>query len=189
MNIFWLHQNPETNAVLYNDQHCIKIILEITQVLFTALHLHDAPNWQAKLSQIYKPTHKGHPITLWVAEDPQNFLTALFFGTMLCAEYTKRRHKTHKCERLLREMLSVVPTTPIVVPWKPTTARAQAFPNCTPVPLCMDPEFHVQHDGEPHLFDSYIRYYTHKKLRFDSGRIATWSNGVPSIFQSAYSQL
>jgi len=158
-------------------------------VLFTALHSHDTPGWQSKLSQIYKPTHKGHPITLWVAEHPQNFLTALFFGTMLCAEYTKRRHRTHKCERLLRELVSVVPTTPRVVPWKPTTVRAHAFPNCTPVPLCMAPEFHVTHNGEPNLFDSSVRYYTHKKLRFDSGRIATWSNGVPSIFQYAYSQL
>ena len=189
MNIFWLHPSPKTNAAWYNDQHCVKIILEITQVLFTALHTHNEPDWQSKLSQIYRPTHKGHPITLWVTEHPENFKKALLFAKILCTEFTKRRNKYHKCERLLHEMLEVVPTTPMAVEWKPTTVRAQAFRNCTPVPLCMDVSYHVTYQGKPHLFDSYIRYYTDKKLKFESGRLATWSHGVPRIFQSAYSQL
>ena len=188
MNIFWLSLHPEQNAALYNDQHCVKIILEITQVLFAALHTHGAPNWQDHLDKIYKATHLCHPVTLWTLESPQNFLTVLFFGITLCAEFTRRRHKTHACERLLVQMLRVAPTTPRPVTWKKACVRATAFKNCTPVPLCMDPAFHVYMDGKPDLVASYRNYYVRTKMRFTSGRMSTYKQGVPVLFADAYNE-
>ena len=36
MNIFFLSLNPVTCAMMYCDQHVIKILLEIVQMLYTA---------------------------------------------------------------------------------------------------------------------------------------------------------
>ena len=189
MNIFFLHRNPQLCVEWYNDQHCVKIILEIAQLLFTALHAHDDPGWQDGFDKVYKPTHSKHPMTLWVTEHPQNFLTALFLGLELCYEYTSRRKRTHKCQALLEHMLRRVPSHPKAVEWKADTVRADAFTNCTPVPLCMPVEYHVYVDGQADLFASYVEYYKQRKLRFDSGRMATWACPIPSVFAEPYAAL
>ena len=36
MNIFFLSMNPEELAYMYCDQHVIKILLEICQMMYTA---------------------------------------------------------------------------------------------------------------------------------------------------------
>ena len=176
-------------AALHNDQHCIKMILESTQLLMTALHTHAQPDWQDKLSKVYKATHKHHPCALWVQETPQNFVTLLFFALALCAEYTMRMRKKHACEALLRQMLHVVPTVRLEVPWKPTTVRAQAFSNCTPVPLCMPEKYHVVVNNKADLLESYRKFYIAEKLRFNSGRLSTYRNGVPALFRSPYNKI
>lgn len=60
MNIFVLDENPWVCAEYHCDKHVPKMILESAQMLSTVL---GGP---------YKPTHKKHPCTLWVAESRAN---------------------------------------------------------------------------------------------------------------------
>ena len=91
MNIFYLHDNPEICAQYHADKHVVKQILECAQILSTVL--------EGKGTKIlYKPTHKNHPVTLWVGESWQNFSLTVRLFKALCKEYTFRYGKTHKCE-------------------------------------------------------------------------------------------
>ena len=60
MNIFVLDESPRVAAMAHCDKHVIKMVLESAQMLSTVL---GGP---------YKPTHKNHPCTKWVAESRQN---------------------------------------------------------------------------------------------------------------------
>lgn len=103
MNLFWLYGGRmlyRRTAQLYNQPHLIKIILEATQMLSTALTLlgegERAP---------YRPTHRRHPCTVWCARRRSNFVRCCRLALALCAEYRRRcPGKVHKCEALLRRM-------------------------------------------------------------------------------------
>jgi len=78
MNIFWLHIIPEEQAKMYCDAHVVKIILEITQMLYTAWRvIYNGELCDGLLKEIqdtYKPmgyraTHKNHTMTKWVLTD------------------------------------------------------------------------------------------------------------------------
>ena len=194
MNIFWLSLDFHQNASMYSNEHCIKIILEITQCLFSALHhhgnLYEDDSWKDGMSKVYKQAHAKHPIVLWISETPANFTTALVQGLALCCEFRKRRNKEHACERLLREMIPRIPDNEMFVPYKPDCVRATTnIPfNCTPVPVCCPKEYIMYNGSSADLTASYINYYRHKKLRFDSGRIATF-HILPELFADDYRKL
>ena len=195
MNIFWLSLNPNENAELYNNEHLIKIILEICQCLFSALHHHgrvyEDDSWQNGMTKVYRQAHKHHPVVLWLTEHPNNYRAACVQALALCAEYTKRRNKVHACECLIYELMQRIPLNEIDVPFKPECVRATInIPSgCTPVPCCMEKHYIVYDtSGAADLTASYINFYRKTKLRFKSGRICTWPS-VPALFADDYASI
>jgi hypothetical protein len=157
MNIFFLDINIRRNAFYYCDKRLIKIILEITQMLWTAYGTEkvDLPPDIKR----YKATHVKHPMSLWVRKSQTNFNFTARLGMALCDEYSTRFERTHACERIIQWIYAHPPST-----WgstyAPTTVLASTDipPHVTPVPLCMP----SQYQG-PSLVKSYRAYYKCEK--------------------------
>lgn len=157
MNIFFLHLDPRVNASYYCDKHVIKIILEIAQMLWTAYG--NQPMDLPATIKRYKPTHRNHPMTLWVGSSKANFLYACQLGLALCREYTDRYGKTHACEAIIVFLQRHTPQQ-FKFQKSPKAIYAQTDnpPQTSPVPLCMDVKFHASS-----LIDSYRSYYKQSK--------------------------
>jgi hypothetical protein len=92
MNIFVLDKDPIKAAQQHNDKHCVKMILEHTQMLSTALRVHSNDS----IDGIYKQAHLNHPCSKWVRETRSNFLWLCEMTEELFKEYTRRYSKNHK---------------------------------------------------------------------------------------------
>jgi hypothetical protein len=135
MNIFWLSRNPKLCAAYHCDKHAVKMILEYTQLLSTAIrvskgtevkrgrrHLYMMPgerlnNKGAVLTRnpnLYLATHINHPCSLWVRQSFDNWVALRELALAVCAEYTKRYGKVHVCEPMLRGMWKDRPLLPRV---------------------------------------------------------------------------
>ena len=99
MNIFVLDLNPIKAVKYHNDRHCVKMILETTQLLSTALPYLD----QGRVGP-YKSTHINHPCSVWTRTCRGNYHWLWKLGIALCEEYTFRYGKIHKCEAYLRDL-------------------------------------------------------------------------------------
>ena len=55
-------------------------------------------------AQAVPPTHRNHPSAVWVRERAEHYNWALEMAMWLCAVYTKRYGKQHKCEAHLRRL-------------------------------------------------------------------------------------
>lgn len=98
MNIFILDSNIKKCAQSHCDQHVVKMILEITQILSTNAHILNLP------FKPYKPTHQNHPCTKWARKSYYNYNWLSYLGFCLCEEYTFRYKKIHKCESYIRSI-------------------------------------------------------------------------------------
>jgi hypothetical protein len=96
MNIFFLDSNPKVAASYYCNRRCIKIILEIAQMLCTSYNLqnHNTP---------YKSAHINHPMSKWVRHSKENFIWTCEHGLALCHEYTRRYGKIHSCQKIITD--------------------------------------------------------------------------------------
>lgn len=143
MNIFFLHINMKKNASYYFNKH-MKIILEITQMCYSAHHILQ-PNytWLCTIPFIpYKKTHPNHPMVKWICYNENNYKYACEFGLVLCQEYTKRFKKIYKCQQYLEWLLINIPPCKPVKYSPDTFLATENIPlNCTPVPLCMPDEY------------------------------------------------
>jgi len=174
MNIFFLHIDPRTNASYYCDKHVVKIILEITQMLWTAFGTQtvELPEGIKR----YKSTHKNHPMVMWVGSTRGNFMYTVDLGRALCAEYTERYNKTHACEKILYFM-KLNPPREFEVRTSPKAVYATTsnFPSTlTPVPLCMDEKYHRKD-----LIEAYRTYYRQGKTDITTWKYTTrpfWMN-------------
>jgi len=92
MNIFVLDKDPIKAAQQHNDKHCIKMILEHTQMLSTAIRTCS----NDKVEGIYKIAHLNHPCSKWVRQNRSNFLWLCDMTEELFKEYTRRYNKNHK---------------------------------------------------------------------------------------------
>ena len=117
MNIFVLDLNPVKAAQYHNDRHCVKMILETTQLLSTAL-----PYFEKERSGPYKATHLNHPCSVWTRTCKGNYQWLWSLGIALCKEYTHRYGKTHKCESYLEDLRLAKPIPKRMTPF------AQAMP-------------------------------------------------------------
>ena len=108
MNIFVLSCCAATAATLHCDKHCIKMILETAQLLYTHLDAVGLRLPPAKGLKPYKPTHKHHTCALWLHGGRAHFYWLLELGLRLCHVYTKRFGKVHKTEAHLRHMAAHV---------------------------------------------------------------------------------
>jgi Pyrimidine dimer DNA glycosylase len=94
MNIFVLDLDPVVAASYYIDKHCVKMPLEIAQMLCTAINLqgNETP---------YKPTHKNHPCSVWLRESLSNWNWLVLHGIAVAEEYTRRFGKRHKSQDVI----------------------------------------------------------------------------------------
>lgn len=94
MNIFFLHEQPEQAARWYCDRHCIKQILELSQMLCTTY-------WEQNIPAQYKRTHANHPSTKWIRSSCLNFEWATTHAKTLCDEYTARYDRRHASQDVI----------------------------------------------------------------------------------------
>ncbi len=116
MNIFVTSDNPFTAAKALDDKRVIKMIVESTQLLCTAINIHGgkAP---------YKTSHANHPSAIWARATMDNWTWLHSHAVFLCDEYERRYSKTHNCLAILDKLPSLALE---YVPEGPQTA----FANC-----------------------------------------------------------
>lgn len=161
MNIFFLDIDPEKCVKYYFNKHCIKIILEIAQMLYAAHWIAYDTNmeWIQEHQRVlsldpYRKTHVNHPTTKWVRHHEANYRFACKLGLMLCHEYTLRYGKIHKVQARLEWLNDHIPIRFDVQPIQGYLATCDIPSGCTPVPLAMPEKYH-----SPSLLASYRRYY------------------------------
>ena len=173
MNIFYLHNDPVQCAEMHNDKHCIKMILEYSQLLSTAhrvidgtlsVGLSETGRKQTRYvlpddreSKLYVATHLNHPSAIWVRQSDKNYDWLFSLYQALMDEYTYRYGKVHKCSQL--EMyLAVVPKN---IPRAEFTEPTPAMPD----------DVKVAGDS----IKSYRNYYINNKVH-----LANWSGKINS---------
>ena len=154
MNIFVLDTNPISAAQQQCDKHIVKMPLETAQMLCTAVHLRTTA-----LDIPYKAAYRNHPCTVWARENSSNFEWLIDHGLELCAEYTRRYNREHKCQRVIMFCSDYINRMP--------SGQRTAHP------LCMPDKYKVA--GDP--VTSYRNYYLGDKKRFakwKTGQIPNW---------------
>ena len=148
MNIFVLDTDVVKAAQYHVDKHCVKMILESTQLLNNALIKH-----ATGYAPVYRETHRNHPASIWTAESRENFDWLTELALALCDEYTFRYGKVHKCQPIIQLLH--------------TSKYREAIPSIgmTPFAKCMPDHYKVDNAVE-----SYRNYY-----RGDKAYIAKWT--------------
>lgn len=162
MNIFFLDKCPVKSAKYMCDKHIVKMIVESAQLLSSVIH--EKIDNDIILKNIYKSTHKNHPMTLWVKKSSKNFEWLLFHSIELLKQYTERYKKVHKTFTIINFIYHLY------------NENFLNFVNCnfTIPPLCM-PDY-CKIDGDYVL--SYRNYYKLEKIKF-----AKWKNSnIPFWF-------
>ena len=157
MNIFFLSLVPKECAKMYCDQHVVKILLEIVQMLYTSWHILETPGWidRAPLkgdgTPGYKIAHPNHPMTMWVRSSRSNYILASNIGMSLAVEYNFRFRKCHACTRHVLWLSQNVPARFRL------QRSVKSFYSFQGIPECMPEEFH-----NPDVVEAYRSYYTSK---------------------------
>lgn len=114
MNIFILDTDVIKCAQSHCDKHVIKMILEYSQLLSTACHVHGIAT-----DGMYKKTHINHPCAKWVISSKSNFEYLLQLNIALMDEYTYRYGKIHASSRLIPLFESVLHNVPYDISMTP----------------------------------------------------------------------
>jgi hypothetical protein len=148
MNIFYLDNDPVKCAEMHVDKHCIKMILEYCQLLSTAHRVLDGKEvvelsktgrktkrWRLEDERndiLYSATHINHPSAVWCRQSKSNYDWLHKLLVKLCAEYTYRYGKVHKCEEIgLVKQLANLPNN---ISDRPFTEPTPAMPDECKVP-------------------------------------------------------
>lgn len=157
MNIFVLDIDPIQAARQHCDKHAIKMILEHTQMLSTAIRVHSNDT----IDTVYKKAHLNHPCSIWTSQTRANFLWLCEMTEELFKEYTKRYNKHHKSYtifQLCKNYANLIPDGEL-------TPFAQAMP---------------QEYKNTDTVTAYRTYYIKDKKEF-----ATWKLGnIPEWFKT-----
>ena len=117
MNIFVTDPCPHKSAEVLPDKHIVKMPLETCQMLAVVyskwyfdwgdelLHKKDGNPYNTK-----KGAFRGHPCTVWAAEDVKNTAWLIAHGMSLCYEYYKRYGKVHSCSDTVSYTHLTLPT-------------------------------------------------------------------------------
>ena len=116
MNIFITSTDPKECAKMLDDKRVIKMVLETTQMLSTALIVHNGIG-------PYKVTHLNHPCSVWVRTNQSNYDWTIEHLSTLLDEYTNRYSKIHKCSQYLPHLTQSRHIIPI--------GSLTTFVNCT----------------------------------------------------------
>lgn len=154
MNIFFLDTDIKKCAEYHVDKHCVKMILEYSQILCGVNNMNgnNAP---------YKLTHKNHPCSIWARESLSNYLYLCELGLELCKEYTYRYGKRHKSQD--------------VIEWCVVNKPNIIDKGFTNPPKAMPDEYKVDS-----VVESYRNYYRGAKSSFANWKnrdIPGWFNG------------
>lgn len=161
MNIFYLHDNPVMCAMLMNDQHVSKMIIETKQLLSTAHWVLDG------YCTAYKQTHTNHPSAVWVRESRANYEWLYQHLEALVNEFWYRYpDSTAQKTRLHLDVLRNPP-------------RSLTGTSLTPIRLAMPDYLKALYRGP----EAYRMYYSiHKRVQ-SNGRPFTWTRRpVPDWF-------
>jgi len=146
MNIFVLDKDPMKAAQYHCDKHVVKMILETAQILSTVIW-RLMPNFKREL---YRPTHKNHPCTLWAGESENNFWWLLLLGYYLSEEFTYRYGGKHKSSEIIKRAANIFAHDPLLKFSKGSlTPFVQAMP------------YHCQHPDDAVI--AYRNYYLQEK--------------------------
>ncbi len=88
LNVFWLDEDPRLAARYHGDRHVNKMLLEAAQLLCTAARRHGYED-----DNLYRATHRDHPVTEWVCESRANWLTLREHACALSEEFRDRFDK------------------------------------------------------------------------------------------------
>lgn len=142
MNIFFLSFDPRQAATWHCDKHVVKMLLESTQLLWTAWHtayatstdkevvtglLTTAPLTKGTKEPGYRPTHRNHPCAIWTRASIANYRWLIALALSLAEEYHFRypsRGEPHACEVHVAWLAAHEPP----LPPKPLTWPALAMP-------------------------------------------------------------
>ena len=150
MNWFWLHRNPTISARKTCDQHVVKMVVEASQLLFTAMAARGKDDWFVTCPGTpYKPSHVNHPLGIWVRLCESNFNALARAAVALVHEYRVRFAKEHACEKYLiwllqngttlwdKDLENMALENARVYYAEDTWLATRACPRgCTPVPIC-----------------------------------------------------
>jgi len=172
MQIFWLDRNPAKNARLYNDKHCNKIILEIGQIVSTALRKNGVEN-----DSLYKKTHENHPCVKWVEDSSLNMRRSLRLMYELNQEKKRRfesgDHLTY--EKLVKEldMGALISQAAFEKPDRVGSVPPQAFQDC--------PEALTKGETWKEVIEGYRKYY-----QLEKADISEWNHSKTPEFMRDY---
>jgi len=127
LNIFVLSYDPVEAAQMHCDRHVPKLVVELFQMLGSALRRHGATDNDMPLTKSGKPLvggYRHHPVTVWVGDSRENFEWAVEHAIALAEEYTFRYGKTHACEAGIYQMADMSD----LIPSDRMTPFAQAMP-------------------------------------------------------------
>jgi len=169
MNIFFLSWDTNKCAELYCDQHVIKILLEIVQMLYTAWHVCGDPDMLLQApprkdgTSGYKPvSNRNHAMVMWVRSSEYNYVWTSRLGMSLAIEFNKRFNKIHSCSPHIMWLSMNIP--PCLTEVKNLNAHYSltGFPSwVTSVPQCMPEQYR-----DTDLIIANYNYYRGVKLRF-----------------------
>ncbi len=169
MNIFVLDENPHRAARYMCDKHVPKMVLETAQLLSTACHVLDKDNKYGIHGNIYKPTHKNHPCSVWVRECKENYFWTFRHFVALSIEYTLRFGKTHKSSALV-DILALYPCE-----FSEDAVYKSIERSRTPFAQAMPEQYKVPGDA----VSAYRAYYIGEKSKFakwekPNARVPDW---------------
>ena len=142
MNIFYLHENPETAVTPMYNKHVVKMLLETAQLLCTTHHVYGNGE-----NVPYKKTHENHPSSIWVRQNTANYDWTYVHFLALCEEYTRRYGKIHMSYTKCADVLFDAPS------------GMNHSDTITPMPQCMPDQYKVDGDS----VKAYRNYYLGEK--------------------------
>jgi hypothetical protein len=193
MNLFFLDVDPKKSAEYHCDKHVVKMILELTQMLYTAHHLNGTPDQSYLDKYGYRAiSNPKHPTSVWVRVSLENYKYTVNVGLLLSKEYTYRYNRVHSCESHLVWLEKMLPVSfpyihkfnnvqehfiyyqgsknPVVLSY---TSGFELL-GLTPIPLAMPDKYKLDND----TIKSYRCYYVNDKKPF-----AKWTKRpVPDWF-------
>lgn len=165
MNIFATSSDPLEAAIALDDKRVVKMVLESTQMLSTALFL----NSGKILDGIYGPTHIKHPCTLWTSHSAENWQWLFAHTKALANEYTFRYGKIHKSTEILGKLWEYH------IIYMPKNIGLTKFANCT-----RSIEKNIDFKNIENTEEAYRLYLSAKWLQ--DKRKPTWKNREKPIW-------
>jgi len=128
MNLFVLDTDPNIAPQLLDDKRIGTALREANQLLSTAVHRHVPDAMEYGVGLGCKPTHKAHPVTLWVGATRSNWQWCLTYAYACSAEWQVRygtKHGSAERTPYIGRFIGCIPDGPLL-PFQ-NSARHEGF--------------------------------------------------------------